>query len=581
VSPQRAAAARAARHLLVAVLDRRGRFLTATPLFHPGRSITVESSTKHRAQPGDLVVLQAGGQGRGRARIVRRIGRPDNASDVIEALMIERGLARGFPPAVEKAAAEVRAPDVPRRDLCDLPTFTIDPVTARDFDDAISAERLDDGRIRVWVHIADVTAYVRPGSPIDKEAYRRATSVYVPGKVEPMLPERLSNDLCSLVPGQERLAVTIEMDFVGPQVVRQAFFRSLIRSDERLDYDRVDRILAGDEPALPPWAAPLAAAREVADALNARRDERGALAIESSEPEFRFDRNGQVVSLTPSAQTESHRLIEHLMIAANEQVAGLLEDRGTPALFRVHEEPDPDRILRLVDQLASLSVPTPPVPKHLTPSQATDLVGEISRIVDQHVRRVGHGRAGLTSLVLRSLKQAYYSPKNLGHAGLRSSRYCHFTSPIRRYPDVICHRALLSAIAGGEATPARSGIDEAGAWTSDRERDAMQIERNADDVARCFLLEREVFEAGPDAEWEGEITGVISAGAFVSFGHGHEGLMPVRSLRGDWFELNEEGTILSGEKSGRAIRLGDPLLVRIDKIEPPRGRVTLAPAELA
>jgi ribonuclease R len=580
VNPPRTVEARPARHQLVAVLDRRGRFLTATPLFHSGRSITVEQSTKHRAGPGDLVVLQAGGQGRGRARIVRRLGRPDNARDVIEALMIEQGLARRFPPPVERAAEEAQAPDVPRRDLRDLPTFTIDPASAKDFDDAISAQSLEDGRIRVWVHIADVTAYVRPGSPIDKEAYRRATSVYVPSMVEPMLPERLSNGLCSLVPGQERLAVTVEMDFVGPTVVRQAFFRSLIRSDERLDYDRVDRILGGEEPALPPWAEPLAAAREVARALDERRDERGALAVESAEPEFRFDRKGQVVSLTPSLQTESHRLIEHLMIAANEQVAGLLEDRGMPALYRVHEEPDPDRILRLVDQLASLDIPTPPVPKHLTPSQATDLVGEISHTVADHVRRTGHGRIGLTSLVLRSLKQAYYSPKNLGHAGLRSPRYCHFTSPIRRYPDVLCHRALLSAIGGGEEPPARSGMEDAGAWTSDRERDAMKLERSADDVARCFLLERELFELGHEAEWEGEVTGVIGAGAFVQFGDGYEGLLPVRSLRDDWFELNEEGTILAGAKTGRQVKLGQPVRVKVDRVEPPRGRVTLMPAEL-
>ncbi len=286
----------------------------------------------------------------------------------------------------------------------------------------------------MWVHIADVSAFVRPGAPIDREAARRATSVYVPGAVEPMLPEALSNDACSLRPDVDRLAVTVEMTFDGPAVQRVAFYRSLIRSDRRLDYDEVDRLFAGEAAWEEPWAQPLRDARMVAGALQAERERRGALAVESSEPEFAFDRGGHVTGAEASVQTESHRLIEHLMIAANEQVARFLEARGTPALYRVHERPDPDRVERLVEQLASLGVPTPPLPDVLAPSQAAELVGACSRLVDAHVRRVGHGRAGLTSLVLRSLKQAYYSPRNLGHAGLQSAAYCHFTSPIRRYP---------------------------------------------------------------------------------------------------------------------------------------------------
>ena len=195
--------------------------------------------------------------------------------------------------------------------------------------------------VRVWVHIADVSAYVRPGSAVDREAYRRATSVYVPGKVEPMLPEALSNEACSLVPHQDRLAVTVELDFKGAEVVRSAFHRSLIRSDARLDYPQVDRVFGGAERAAEPWARPLAVARGVATALAARRAARGAIAVESVEPEFDFSHEGHVTGLVPSEQTESHRLIEHLMIAANEAVAGLLETRKLPALYRVHERPEP------------------------------------------------------------------------------------------------------------------------------------------------------------------------------------------------------------------------------------------------
>jgi ribonuclease R len=177
--------------------------------------------------------------------------------------------------------------------------------------------------------------------------------------------------------------------------------------------------------------------------------------------------------------------------------------------------------------------------------------------------------------VLRALKQAHYSPHNVGHAGLRSPRYCHFTSPIRRYPDLICHRALLSAVGGGEAAPDRAGLEADGEWASERERGAMTIERDADDVARCFLLERELFETGWNHVWEGEVVGLAPVGAFVAFGDGHEGLLPVRRLRGDWWELNEQETILHGTRSGGAIRLGDALRVEVGKVDAPRGRVDL------
>ena len=428
------------------------------------------------------------------------------------------------------------------------------------------------GAYRVWVHIADVAAHVPPGSLVDREAYRRATSVYVPGAVEPMLPEALSNVACSLVPAQDRPAVTVELDLRGSRTERAAFYRSVIRSDERLDYDRVDRIFAGEEPAAEPWGTPLAAARVAAAALDAARAGRGALAVESVEPEFVFDLVGRVEAVRPTVQTESHRLIEHLMIAANEAVATLLDERKVPALFRVHEPPDPARVEFLVAQLASLGVSTPAVPENLSPQQAADVAGECSQRVDAHVRRTGRGRAALTSLVLRSLKQAHYSPRNLGHAGLRSPRYCHFTSPIRRYPDLICHRALLAAVGGGEAPPRGSDMEPAGAWTSARERDAMKLERGADDVARCFLLESELRDGDWEREWDGEVVGLIGAGAFVAFGDGHEGMLPARRLPGEWWELNEEATILRGTRSGKAIRLGDPVRVQVERVEAPRGR---------
>jgi ribonuclease R len=397
----------------------------------------------------------------------------------------------------------------------------------------------------------------------------------VPGLVEPMLPEALSNRSCSLVPGEDRLAVTVELEFEGATVRRTAFHRSIIRSDVRLDYPGVDAIFAGRARAAEPWAGPLEAARRVARALS---EARHGLTVESSEPEFRFSRDGHVEALEASEQTESHRLIEALMIAANEAVATLLEARKLPALYRVHEAPDPLRVERLLGQLAALGVPTPAVGEHLTALQAGEVANEAARLVDDDVRRRGHGRVAFTSLVLRSLKQARYSERNLGHYGLRSERYCHFTSPIRRYPDLICHRSLLNAIGAGEPTVRVSDLEPAAERCSARERDAMTIERTADNVARAFLLERRLFEERAfGREWDGEVTGVAGAGAFVAF-DGYEGLLPVRRL-GDWYELDEHEVMLVGN-SGKRIRLGDPVRVQVEQIDRLRGRVDLAPVEI-
>ncbi len=556
---------------MVAVLEKHGRFLVAEPIFGPGPRTAVE---RGGAGPGDLVLVGGGKRG---ARVLRRIGRPDRARDVVEGLMLDRGLHRSYSRAASaEAEASLHEPYAAeaRVDLRDLPTFTIDPDDAKDFDDAISARRERGGRVRVWVHIADVSAFVRPGGRLEREAFRRGTSVYVPGAVEPMLPEELSNRACSLRPGEDKLAVTVEMEMDGADVTSVVFHRSLVRSDKRLTYGEVDGLFAGRTRAEEPWGEPLAIAREVAAALRERRD---SLEVGSFEPSFDFDADGHVTGVRYEAQTESHRLIEMLMILANEQVAGYLADRRLPTLYRVHERPEPRSVTFLTEQLASLGIPTPPLPKEMTPQQAADAVTEISRIV----ARESGGRRAYGVLVLRALKQAYYSPRNLGHAGLGSARYCHFTSPIRRYPDVVAHRALLQGLGIDEAATPAHELDEAGVISSASEREAMKIERDADDVCLSFLLERVLSEAGGDEppRFEGEVVGLIEKGAFIEFGEERfEGFLAVRRMRG-WWTLNEVGTALEAEGSGRRLRLGDTVTVEVDRVDAPRGRVDLEPAE--
>jgi ribonuclease R len=567
----------------VAVIAGRGRFRTAEPLFERAPEAPLGRRSIDAA-PGEIVLADFGAGG---ARVLRRLGRASRARDVAAALLWDGQGRRGFGPALtaeaEEAAVAARESEPARRDLTDLATFTVDPATARDFDDAVSAERDGDG-IRLRVHIADVAAHVRPGSGLDAEALRRATSTYVPGTVEPMLPAALSDGACSLAPGVDRLAVTAEIALGSNGEVGSARFeRTLIRSDVRLDYDQLDRIFAGREQARAAVAEPLALARRAAAALAARRPV-ASLEVESFEPEFDFDADGNVLGARSVVQTEAHRLIEHLMILTNERVAGLTEHRGVPSLYRVHELPDPARIELLVEQLAALGVPTPPVPEGMTPADAAELAARISRLLAREAERRGHGRNGWTSLVLRSLKQAYYSPRNIGHAGLGSAAYTHFTSPIRRYPDLVAHRALLSMIGAGEAEPDRGGVAEAGWLSSEREREAMAVERTADKVCACFLLERELFEGGWGRRFAGEVSGVVGAGAFVRFGGElgdvYEGFLPARRMPGDRFDLDETETALIGRRSGAAIRLGDPVAVRVDSVEAPRGRVDLAPAEV-
>jgi ribonuclease R len=531
--------------------------------------VVVDRKGAGDADAGELAVLRLG---RGRARVERILGRADRLPTVLEGLLWHEGVRREAPPLPEEPGGR----DPERVDLRDLLAFTIDPDEAKDFDDAISV-RAEDGGLRAWVHIADVSRYVPSGSPLDRDAAERAFSVYVPGRVEPMLPERLSADLCSLRPLQERRCVTVEIPFdANLQPGEPLLYRSLIRSRKRLTYSEAEAILAGAEDGEEDLLAAVRLADRLSAELRRGRYRRGALRIETGEIAFTFDADGQVEDARMEAEHRAHALVEELMILANEIVGDLLAHRRREALYRVHERPDPQSVELLLAKLAALEVPTPPAPEQLRPADAARLAGSISARVTDYTERAGRGREAFPALVLRSLKQARYDPRNLGHSGLASRAYCHFTSPIRRYPDLVVHRALLAELGLDDELPPED-LDGLAEWTSVRERDAADVEYRADELCLAWLLERRLFESGWDVAFDGEIIGAIGSGLFVRFDEVFEGYVPARRLTGDYFELDPLGVALVGRRSGRTYRLGDGLEIRVDRIEKTTGKVSLMP----
>jgi ribonuclease R len=549
----------------VVELAMRGKHLVGEPYFVPGTALLLDRKGAGDARPGDLAVVR---KGRGRARVERVLGPASSIEVVLEGLLIEEGELRGFEP-YDPPALEVEG----RVDLRDLLSFTIDPETAKDFDDAITVEK-----DRALVHIADVAWFVPAGSPLDHGAAERAFSVYVPGLVSPMLPPVLSEELCSLRPHTDRLCVTVEVPLSdGLPAVEPSFYRSVIRSRERLTYGRAEAILAGRERADAALTEALRRAERLAQALRNRRFARGALRIESSDVVFAFDSRGGVDGAWREAEPHAHMLVEELMILANELVAELLAGRRREALFRVHERPEPQSTSLLLARLEDLGVPTPPAPERMSPADAAAVAGAASELVTDYTRRTGRGRDAFPALVLQSLKQARYDPRNLGHSGLASTAYCHFTSPIRRYPDLVVHRALLRELGLSDEPPLPGELTEEAEHASARERHAAAVEYRADELCLAWLLEQRLFELGWEAAFEGEITGVIPSGIFVRFTEVFEGYVPARRLPGDYFELNELATALVGRRGGRTYRLGDPIEVRVQDIRRSEGKVELAP----
>ena len=518
-------------------------------------AIRIAPGADDGARPGDLVAVELPG-GAPPGRVAEIIGAPGKPG-VLSRLVLERsGAPRVFPPEA-LAEAESARPAAPegREDLRDLPFVTIDDEDARDFDDAVWAEPAREGW-RVIVAIADVAHYVRPGSALDREARRRGNSIYLPDGVTPMLPAALSNELCSLRPGAERPCLAAHL-CIGPDgaLLRRRFARAAMRSAARLTYRETQERGPGD-PALAALFGAYAALRRA-------REARRALDFDLPERRVLFDAAGAPRAIEPRPRYDSHRLIEEFMIAANVAAAETLAERGASLLYRVHDRPPPDKAESLRSLLASLGWPPPPR-EPLTAER-----------IDAIVRRA-RGRPeedAVAAALLRAQSRAEYSPRNIGHFGLGLRRYAHFTSPIRRYADLVVHRALIAALglgAGGAPAGAAPALAELGAALSDAERRAAHAERDALDRFAAQLLAGRIGET-----FDARIVGVARFGAFAALaGTGAEGLIPARAF-GERMRFDAARARLVDRRSGAEIGVGAPLRARLAEADPIAGTLRL------
>jgi ribonuclease R len=563
---------------IVRVLGRARRPIVGT--LHDGPDVLVLVPEDRRIAQDLLVPRQAAGGGRAgevvsveisapptrhspaRARVIEVLGARDSPGMEVEIALRKFGLPHAFSAAALAAARAVpqavRAADLEgRRDLRALEFVTLDGESAKDFDDAVCAHR--DGRgHRLWVAIADVAHYVRHGSALDRDARERATSVYFPRRAIPMLPPELSNGICSLVAGVDRLAMVCEMALSASGAITEYdFYPAVIRSRARLTYPEAARMLAAEAP--PAHLARLYAAYR---ALARARGERGAIDFETVETRIVFGAGGRIERIVPEPRTDAHRLIEECMLAANVCAGEFLAARGHPTLYRVHEQPAPEKVRALREFLAELGLPLGGGAK----PRPQDYARLLERI------RGRPDAALLQTLVLRSLPQAHYSTRNVGHFGLAFDAYVHFTSPIRRYPDLLVHRAIKACLAGRRYDA--PDWEALGRHASEAERRADEASRDVESWLKCVHMREHV-----GGVFTGRITGVTAFGLFVTLDEYFvDGLVHVSELGRERFRFEANRHRLLGERSGRSYRLADPIRVRLVRVDVESRRMDFVPA---
>ncbi|HUS07075.1 MAG TPA: VacB/RNase II family 3'-5' exoribonuclease, partial [Bryobacteraceae bacterium] len=540
----------------------------------------------------NVEMLDYGEEGDGAiGRVIEVLGRPGDFGIDVEIVIRKHQIPHEFPPAVLAEARGV-PPQVPeeeiahRRDFRSMDIVTIDGETARDFDDAVWVDRLDNGNYALHVHIADVSHYVRPGSAIDREAERRGTSVYFPDRAVPMLPVELSTELCSLKPQVDRLVLSalLQLDNSG-DVVAQEFTKGVIRSAERMTYTNVHLLLEGDSDVRARYA-PLVnrfeLMRELALKLNRKRAKRGSIDFDLPEPLIEFDLQGEMVGIVRTPRNIAHRIIEEFMLAANEAVASHLEKAGIPSIYRIHEQPDPKRILDFEEVASkfgySLGAGAVPVKKFRNMERKRDgrkvfkeivLADESISISSRNYQKLVAKLEGkpeeriLTYLMLRSLKQARYSNENSGHYALAAASYTHFTSPIRRYPDLIVHRILAEYLERRTSSIADEELRKIADECSLTERRADEAERELVEWKKAKFMEDRVGE-----QFDALIISTTRFGFFVELDQYFiEGLVPIDTLPGDHYKFHENVRKIIGDRSRREFSMGDRVHVTLDRVD--------------